>query len=86
MTLNDTTFKKVTGLFGGKYTNATYNGCAMFTGNVCFILYNTVGNETICGVQVELDQEFTIKRVQRIGAIRSTNMRNKPTERIQYPI
>jgi len=86
MILNEETFKKVTGLFSGKYTNATYNGCAMFSGNVCFLLYNAVGNETICGVQVELDQEFNIKKVCRMGAIRSTNMRNKPTERIQYPI
>jgi hypothetical protein len=86
MILNDATFKKVTGLFSGKYSNATYNGCAMFSGNVCFLLYNMDGSDIKNGVQVELDQEFNIKKVVRMGAIRSTGMRKKPTERIQYPI
>ncbi|MEI7792802.1 MAG: hypothetical protein WCI57_04935 [Candidatus Berkelbacteria bacterium] len=86
MILNNNTFKKVTSLLGGKYENATYNGCAMFTGNVCFLLFNEKDNQITCGVQVELTQDFVIKKVSRMGAIQSTNMRNKPTERIQYPI
>lgn len=85
MELNDTTASKIIGLFNMPIETVEYNGAS--NGLICFCIGKKDSLKNwVYGFTVYLNENFKVKRLQRMRLIQSTGQKNRPTEIINLPI